>query len=163
MISRCFQNLSFSHVSIIEHLKQEIDNFVTFKHISRCTDFLTTIPTLGERWHFDTLNTYKKVQILISGCFLNLSFSHGSIVEHFKQEIDNFVMIKDISMNTDLLLTIPTLAERRHFDTQNTHKKSTNSDSDMFSKLEFFPLIHSRRFQSRKRQLRYNQRYLKEY
>jgi len=81
------------------------------------------IPMLGERRHFDTLNTHKKFQILISGCFRKLSFSHGSIVEHFKLEIDNFVTIKDISKNTNLLMKIPMLGERWHFDTLNTHKK----------------------------------------
>ena len=81
------------------------------------------IPTLGERLHFDTLNTQKKVQILILGCFWNLSCSHGSIVEHFKLEIDNFATIKDISMITNLLMTIPTLDERWHFETLNKQKK----------------------------------------
>jgi len=69
-------------------------------------------PTLAERWHFDTLNTHKKIQILILGCFWTLSFSYGSIVEHLKQEIDNIVTIKDISKITNLLITIPTIAER---------------------------------------------------
>ena len=82
-----------------------------------------TIPTLGERRHFDIRNTHKKIQILNSGCFRNLNFSHGSIVEHFNLDIDNSVTIKDISKNTNLLKTIPTLGERRHFDTINTHKK----------------------------------------
>ena len=43
-------------------------------------------PSLGERQHIDTLNTIKKVQISIWGCFGNFSFSHGSIVGHLKQE-----------------------------------------------------------------------------
>ena len=46
--------------------------------------------------HFDTLNTLVNVQVRISGCFENLSFSHGFIVEHFNQERDNFVTINDI-------------------------------------------------------------------
>ena len=74
-----------------------------------------TIPTLGERRHFDMLNTHKNVQILISSCFRNLSCSLGSIVEHFNQEKDNFVTIKDISKNTNLLITIPTLFQGQHF------------------------------------------------
>jgi len=79
-----------------------------------------TIPTLGESQCFDTLKTQKKFKIMISGCFRNFHLSHGSIVENFKLEIDIFVTIKDISKNTNLLMTIPTLDERQHFDTLNT-------------------------------------------
>ena len=118
-----FRNLSSSHGSIVEHLKQEIDNFVTIKDISKNSNLLMTIPTIGETQHLDTLKTQKKFQILILGCFQNLRFSHGSIVEHFKLEIDNFVTIKDISKNTNFLIIIPILIERWHFDKLNTHKK----------------------------------------
>ena len=45
-----------------------------------------TILSLGERWHFDALNTIKKVEIPISWSFGNFNFTHGSIVGHFKQE-----------------------------------------------------------------------------
>ena len=45
-----------------------------------------TIPSLGERRHFDGLNTTKKLEIPILRCFGNFSFCHGSIVENFKQE-----------------------------------------------------------------------------
>ena len=45
-----------------------------------------TIPNLGERRHIDALNTIKKVEIPILGCFGNFSFSHWSIAENFKQE-----------------------------------------------------------------------------
>jgi len=70
------------------------------------------IPCLGERWNFDTLNTLKKVQILISRSVGNLIFSHGSIVEHFKQKRDNFVTIIDITKYTNLLISIASLGER---------------------------------------------------
>jgi len=55
-----------------------------------------TILNLYERRHFDTLNTLTNIQVWISGCFENSSFSHGFIVEHFNQERDNFVTINDI-------------------------------------------------------------------
>ena len=45
-----------------------------------------TIQSLGERRHFDALNTIKKVEIPISWSFGNFSFGHGSIVGHFKEE-----------------------------------------------------------------------------
>ena len=67
---------SFSHGSIVEHFKQDSDNFVTINVISKCANLLITIPCLGER-HFHTLNTLTKVRILISKCFGNLTFSHG--------------------------------------------------------------------------------------
>jgi len=88
--------MSFSHGSIVEHFKLEIENFVTIKDISKNTNLLITIPALGERRHFDTLNTQNQIQILISGCFRNLCCSHGSKVEHLNQERDIFVTIKDI-------------------------------------------------------------------
>jgi len=57
-------------------------------------------------------------------------------VEHFKQDIGNFVTMKDMSKNTKFLMTIPTLDERRRFDTLNT-QENPNSDFRMFSKHEF--------------------------
>ena len=45
-----------------------------------------TIPSLGERRHFDALNTIKKVEIPILRSFGNFYFTHVSIVEHVKQE-----------------------------------------------------------------------------
>ena len=65
-----------------------------------------------------------------------MSFSHGSIVQHFKQERDNFVTIIVISRCANLLKTIPCLGEIRHFHTLNT-LKSPNFDFGMFWKLEF--------------------------
>ena len=53
---------------------------------------------LCERRHFDTLNTLMKVQIQISGCFENLSFSHGCLEKQLKQEREHFVHSK-ISQN----------------------------------------------------------------
>ena len=82
-----------------------------------------TILSLGERWHFDALNTTKKVEIPISWSFGNFNFTHGSIVEHFKQEKSHFVTIKDISKYNNLLMTITSLGKRRHFYTLNTFKK----------------------------------------
>ena len=61
-------------------------DFVTVRDIWKYTNFLLKIPSLAKRWNFYILNTLKKVQILILGHFGNLSFSHGSIVEHFKQQ-----------------------------------------------------------------------------
>ena len=96
--------MRFSHGSIVQHLKQERDNFVTINVISSCANLLKAIPCLGEIRHFHTLNTLSKVRLLIPECFGNLSFSLGSIVEHFRQESDNFVTINDIHNYTNLLL-----------------------------------------------------------
>ena len=41
---------------------------------------------LGERTHFDTLDTLKKIKILISKSLGNLSFSLGGILEEFKKK-----------------------------------------------------------------------------
>ena len=73
---------------------------------------MMAIPNFVERRHFDALHTLTKVQILISGSFENLSFSHESKVEHFEQESDNFGSNKDISTYTNLMMTIPILGER---------------------------------------------------
>ena len=73
------------------------------------SNLLLIIPNLGEIRHFDTLNTQKKFLILISGCFRNLSFSHGGIVEEFKEERDNFVTINEILKFINLIMTIPSL------------------------------------------------------
>jgi len=62
-----------------------------------------TIPSLGERHHFDGLNTIKKVQIPISWCFGNFGFSHGSIVEHFKQE---WVTLLQSKMSRNILICL---------------------------------------------------------
>jgi len=82
-----------------------------------------TIPYLGERRHFNTLNTLKKVEILISTCVGKFSFTHVSIIEHFKHERDNFVIINDFSKCTNFILMIPYLREIRHFHTLNILKK----------------------------------------
>ena len=129
--------MSFSHGSIVQHFKQERDNFVTIDVISRSANLLKTIPCLGEIQHFLTLNTLSKVPILTSECFGNLSFSHGSIVEHFKQESDNFVTINVISKCANLLITIPCLGERRHFHTLNTLTKVRILISKYFGNLNF--------------------------
>jgi len=73
---------------------------------------LLTIQNVGERRHFDTLDTLEKIKILISESLGNLSFSHGGIVEEFKEERDNFVTINDISNFTNSIMTIPNLGER---------------------------------------------------
>ena len=96
--------MSFSHGSIVQHFKQERANFVRINVISKCANLLMTIPCLGETRHFHSINTLSKVRILISECLGNLSFSLGSIVEHFRQESDNFVTINDIHNYTNLLL-----------------------------------------------------------
>jgi len=123
LISKCFENLNFSHWTIVGHFRQESDNFVTINGIPNYTNLLLQIPSLGERWHFDVLNTLKKVQILISNAFWNMSFTHASIVQHFKQERDNFVTINVISSCANLLKAIPCLGEIRHFHMLNTLKK----------------------------------------
>jgi len=41
-------------------------HFVSIKDISKYTNLVMTIPSLGERWHLDALNSNKKVQIPIS-------------------------------------------------------------------------------------------------
>ena len=43
-----------------------MSHFVTIKDISKYSNLIMTIPSLGERRHFDALNTNKKVQIPIS-------------------------------------------------------------------------------------------------
>ena len=63
-----------------------------------------TIQNVGERRHFDTLDTLEKIKILISESLGNLSFSHGGIVEEFKEERDNFVTINYISMFTNAMM-----------------------------------------------------------
>ena len=83
---------------------------------------MMTIANVGERGNFYTLYTLKKVLIFISESFEILSFSHECIVEHFKQESDNFDSIDDISKYTGSMMTIPDLGERQHFDTLNTLK-----------------------------------------
>ena len=71
-----------------------------------------TISNLCEVQHFDALNTLTNIQVRISGCFENLSSSHGFIVEHFNQGRHNFVTINDISKWTTLLWMIPNLGIR---------------------------------------------------
>ena len=71
-----------------------------------------TIPNLGERRHFDTLDILEKMKILISASLGNLSFSHRGIVEEFNEERDNFVTINDISKFTNSIITTPNLGER---------------------------------------------------
>ena len=95
--------MSFTHASTVQHFKQKGDNFFTINVISKCANLLMMIPCLGERRHFQTLNTLSKVRILISECFGNLSFSLGSIVEHFKQESVNFVTINVVSKCANFL------------------------------------------------------------
>ena len=67
-------------------LQRRKSHFVTIKDISKYTNLLMTIPSPVERRHFDALNAIKKVKIPISWSFGNFNFTHGSIVEHFKQE-----------------------------------------------------------------------------
>ena len=81
-----------------------------------------TIPSLGEGRHFDALNTIKKLEIPILWSFGNFSFTHGSIVEHFKQESVTLLQSK-ISRNMYVLMMIPRVGKRRHFDTLNTFMK----------------------------------------
>ena len=71
-----------------------------------------TIPSQGERRHFDTLNTVKKVQILISKYFANTSISHASIVEHNKIERINFHRMIDIPKYSNFLMTTLNLGKR---------------------------------------------------
>jgi len=66
-----------------------------------------------------------------------LSFSYGFLVEQFKQGIDNLVTMNDISKWTTMLLMIPNLSERRHFDTQNTFKDVQILIPRSFGKLSF--------------------------
>ena len=76
------------------------------------SNLLLTIPNLGERRHFDTLDTLEKIKILISKSLGNLSFSHRGIVEEFNEERDKFVTINDISNFTNSIITVPNLGER---------------------------------------------------
>ena len=128
--------MSFAHASTVQHFKQKRDNFVTINVISKCANLLMTIPSLGERRHFQTLNTLSKVRILILECFGNLSFSLGSIVEHFKQESDNFVTINVISKCANLLNDSLSRSKTTFSYTKYTHE-SPNSDFEMFWKLDF--------------------------
>ena len=137
LISKCFGNLSFSHGSIVEHLKQESDNFVTIDDLTNHTNLILSIPSLGERRHFDALNTIRNFIFLRSKGFWNMTFSHGSIVQHFKQERDNFVTIIVISRCANLLKTIPCLGEIRHFHTLNTLSKVRILISECFGNLSF--------------------------
>jgi len=136
-ISERFWNLSFSQGCLAEHFKQERDDFVTINDILKYTNELMKIPILGERRLFETLNTLKKVKILISGRFWNFSFSHGCLVEHFKQERDDFVTINDTSKYTDWLMHITILGERWLFDRWNTLKKVQILISRRFWNLSF--------------------------
>ena len=77
------------------------------------------------------------MQILISGSFENLSLGHASIVEHLKHEKDNLVSINDISKNTNLVMPIPNLGERRHLYTRYTLKKAKILISGSFEILSF--------------------------
>ena len=111
LISKCFQKLCFNRWSIVEHFKQERDNFDSINHIFKHSNLMMAIPNFVETRHFDA-HTLKKMQILISGSFENLSFSHESKVEHFEQDSDHFDSNKDISMYTNLMMMIPILGER---------------------------------------------------
>jgi len=104
-------------------LQRRKSHFVTIKDISKYTNLLMKIPSLAERWHFDALNTIKKVEIPISWSFGNFNFTHGSIVEHFKQQRVTLLQSKISTKYTNLLMTIPSLVERWHFDAINTIKK----------------------------------------
>ena len=79
-------------------LQTRMIHFVSIKDISKYTNLVLTIPSLGERWHFDPLISKMKVQFLISWSFVNFSFSHWSIFEHFKQVWDTLLQSK-ISRN----------------------------------------------------------------
>ena len=135
LISGSFDKLSFRHASIVENLKQKKHNLVSMNDISKNTNLTVTIPNLGERRHFETLYTLKKVQLLVLGRFEKLCLSHVSIVEHLKHKKDNVVSMYDISKNTNLMMTIPNLDERRHFDTLYTLKKVQLLVSESFEKL----------------------------
>ena len=95
-ISDRFENLSFSRGFVVQNFNEESDNFVIINDISKWTTLLRMIPNLRIRRHFDTRNTFKKFQILNSGCLEKLSFVHGSIVELYKLESGNLDTIKDI-------------------------------------------------------------------
>jgi len=99
-----------------------MSHFVTKNDISKYTNLLMTIPSLGERWHFDELNTIEKVQIPISWSFGNFSFSHWSILEHFKQEWVTLLQSK-ISWIILICLWWFQVRWRRHFSALNTIKK----------------------------------------
>ena len=135
LLSRSFEKLSFMHGSTVEHFKVESCNFDSINDIFKGTNSMTTISNLGERRHFDTLYTLKKVQILISGSFDKLSFRHASIVENLKHKKHNLASMNDISKNTNLTVTIPNLGERRHFETIYTLKKVQLSVFGSFEKL----------------------------
>ena len=96
-----------------------------------------TISNVCESRHFDTLNKLTNVQVRISGCFENLSFSQGSIVKHFNQGRDNLVTRNDIPEWITLHLLIPNIGERRHFVTRNTFKNAQILIFGCFGKLNF--------------------------
>ena len=64
-------------------------------------------------------------------------FSQASIVHHLKHEKANLVPVNDISQNTNSMMTIPILGERRHFDTLYTLQKVQILISGSLSKYEF--------------------------
>ena len=84
---------------------------------SKLTFLLLTILNQCEIRQFETLVTLMKVQISDFRVFLKLEFQrwvHRRTLESRKGQLCS---IKDISKLTCLLLTIPNLCERRHFDT----------------------------------------------
>ena len=60
-----------------------------------------------------------------------------SIVEHFKQERENIVIINDISEYTNFLVMIPSQGDRRHFERLNTLKKVQILILGSFANLSF--------------------------
>ena len=96
--SRSFQNVSFTHGSIVEHLRIERGNFVQSTISQNWLLCFRRFRIYVEDDIFYTLNTLKNVQSRISRSFQNLSYSNGSIVEHLKKEKDNFVQ-STISQN----------------------------------------------------------------
>jgi len=79
--------------------------FATIKGISKYTNLLMTIRSVGERWHFNVLNTNKKVQ--------NSDFVR---FRELQTRMSHFATIKDILKYTNLHMTIPNLGERWHFE-----------------------------------------------
>ena len=73
---------------------------------------------------------------MILGSFQMLSSSHGSLVEHFKQERGHIDSVNDIFKYANLTMTISNLGVIQHFDTLYTHKKD-----DIL-----IHFIHSRKF-----------------
>ena len=66
--------------------------FVTIKDISKYTNLAMTIPSLGEKWHFNALNTNKKSKFQLGEVFQTSILSMGP-------ELDTWYKNESLSYN----------------------------------------------------------------